>query len=155
MKQKILLRAGGYVALALLLNGLVFGLGWNATGVTRQASQPWFAPPGWAIGLVWTLLLAGMGAADALLSARLPGAARTRLLGRVLALDCLAYPFYALATDSVWAGFAGNVGTAVLAAIVAVSAYSQDRRAALAFALVALWSSYATSIVVFRLGWLG
>ncbi|KJV08964.1 hypothetical protein VZ95_14400 [Elstera litoralis] len=88
------LRAGGYVALALVLNGLVFGLGWNATGVTRQVSQPWFAPPGWAIGLVWTLLLAGMGAADALLSARLPGAARARLLGRVLALDCLAYPFF-------------------------------------------------------------
>lgn len=155
MKRQILLRAIFFVAVALLLNGLIFSLGWNDTGVTRQATLPWFAPPGWVIGAIWTLLFAGMGAADALLSARLPGAGRARLLGRVLAADCLAYPFYALATDSVWAGLVGNVGTALLAAVAAVTAYHHRRRAALALGLVALWSTYATSIVAYRLGWFG
>lgn len=155
MTRQIMMRALGFVAVALALNGLIFGLGWNATGVTRQVSLPWFAPPGWVIGLIWTLLFAGMGAADALLSARVPGAGRSRLLARVLAFDCLAYPFYALATDNVWAGLAGNIGTAVLAAVAAVSASWHDRRAAVALALVALWATYATSIVVYRLGAIG
>ncbi len=152
MKQQIILRALGYVAVALALNGLIFSLGWNDTGVTRQATLPWFAPPGWVIGAIWTLLFAGMGAADALLSARLPNAARARLLGRVLVFDCFAYTFYALATDSVWAGLAGNIGTVILAAVATAYAYPHDRRASALFGLVTLWSSYATSIVVYRLG---
>jgi tryptophan-rich sensory protein len=155
MKRQILLRASGYVAVALILNGLIFSLGWNDTGVTRQATPPWFAPPGWVIGAIWTLLFAGMGAADVLLSARLPGAGRARLVGRLLAFDCLAYTFYALATDSVWAGFAGNIGTVLLAATAALLARPHDRRAAALLGLVALWSAYATSIVVYRLAGAG
>jgi tryptophan-rich sensory protein len=76
-------------------------------------------------------------------------------LGRVLVFDCFAYPFYALATDNVWAGLAGNVGTAALAAVATAYAYPQDRRASMLLSLVALWSTYATSIVVYRLGGLG
>ena len=130
-----------WLGAVLVLNGLIFGLGWN----TRSAApDPWFAPPGWVVGLVWVGLFALLAAARWRLHAR-PGR-RAWVTGLMLA--CLAFPLYAQAPGSVWAGFVGSVATCVLAAVVAA-------RAGPAAGLVlptALWCGFASVLTGTQVG---
>ncbi len=130
-----------WLGLVVVLNGVIFALGWN----TRSNSPvPWFAPPGWVIGLVWVGLFTLLATARWRLHAR-PGS-RAWVTGLLLA--CLAFPFYAQAPGSVWAGFAGSVGTGLLAAVVAT-------RAGPAAGLVlptALWCAFASVLTGTQVG---
>ena len=51
-----------FVLPVVLLNGVIFGLGWNRTSVALPG-----LPPGWFVGSLWLLLFAGMGIARWLL----------------------------------------------------------------------------------------
>lgn len=137
------------VALTLILNGMIFAFGWNL----RPGSpvRPAFAPPGWVIGLVWVVLVAGMAVAWSRLGGRAE-AVRVRRGVLLLIGLCLAYPFYALAGNSPWVGLAGNLVTGCLVAVVALASLRHDRLAALLVGAVALWIAYATAIVVALLG---
>jgi hypothetical protein len=77
------------VILALATNGLIFALGWQQPD---RDIQPAFAPPGYVIGIVWTVLFALMGCARGLASRQ--GDRRTVRLLTILIGLCLAYPFY-------------------------------------------------------------
>jgi hypothetical protein len=51
-----------YLVPPLLLNGIIFGLGWD-----RDSTPNPYLPPGWAVGSIWMLLFAAMGTASWLL----------------------------------------------------------------------------------------
>lgn len=130
-----------WLGAVLLLNGLVFALGWSTRA---SAPAPWFAPPGWVIGTVWVGLFALLAVARWRLHDR--PAARGWVTGLMLA--CLAFPLYAQAPGSVWAGFAGSVATCVLAGFVA-------RRAGPAGGLVlptVLWCGFASVLTGTQIG---
>lgn len=132
------------LVLTLVLNGLIFGLGWNLKPSTSV--RPSFAPPGPVIGAIWTILVAGMAASHWKLRTLGQSGLATGVL--VLLAVCLGYPFYALASNNQWIGFAGNLVTLLLSAGLAWQVWPVSRFAGVPLAAVALWVSYATLIVI-------
>jgi translocator protein len=139
----------------LLVNGLIFGLGWNTA---EERTLLTFEPPGWVIGSVWIVLLTLLAIARWRLNAsgnlnnqnnRAAQKARAWVTG--LLVFCLLYPFYSLAVDSLVGGLLGNLGTIGLALIAIASAWRNNRTAAFLVSPVVAWVSFATVIVVTKL----
>lgn len=83
------------VAVVAALGGLATAAGQGPDGWYEQADKPWFTPPGWVFGPVWTVLYLAMAAAGWLLSA-----ARDR--GRQAASTALALWWVQLALNLAW-----------------------------------------------------
>ncbi|MFD2263731.1 tryptophan-rich sensory protein [Lacibacterium aquatile] len=132
------------LVVTLALNGMIFAFGWNLNPTTRL--RPSFAPPGPVIGAIWTILIAGMAASLWKLRSLRQSGLATGVV--VLLAVCLGYPFYALASNSQWVGFAGNLVTLGLAAGLAWKSWPISRFAAVPLVAVTLWVSYATLIVI-------
>jgi tryptophan-rich sensory protein len=131
------------VALALATNGLIFTLGWNAPDHDRQ---PWFAPPGYVVGMVWTVLFGCMGAAR--WRAVEAGDRRDRILIDVLIVLCLAYPFYTAGLQDRMAGLAGIVVTGLLALVIVLHAWRPARGAALLLLPLLGWLWFAGILIL-------
>ena len=132
-----------FVVPPLLLNGVIFGLGWNRT----SAALPGL-PPGWFVGGLWMLLFAGMGVARWLLlrhgldrGVRMATAAVV-LLGFL----CLIYPLYTIGFSDDRAGLVGNLITLLVAVPVLLLALRRSRAAAGCISAVCLWLSYAAAV---------
>jgi tryptophan-rich sensory protein len=129
-----------------LTNGLIFGLGWdNAEEQTRLT----FEPPGYVIGIIWIVLFTLLAIARWHLNAPDDKATkRTRAWVTGLLAFNLLYPFYSLAVDSLVGGLLGNLCVIAIALIATVSAWRNNRTAALLVSPVVAWVSFATVIVV-------
>lgn len=128
-----------FVGAPLLLNGLIFGLGWN-----RPRAKAAGIPPGWVVGSLWLLLFAGMGAArwELASATSLFRDRRTEWIS-LLAFLCLLYPLYTEGLRDDRIGLGGNIVTAVTA-FAALGRVSQ--RSASAGILVlptCVWLTYA------------
>jgi tryptophan-rich sensory protein len=132
------------VGAALLTNGLIFGLGWNTPS---DAPRPSFAPPGWAVGLIWVILFAFMGAARWFVwTTFTPRGHRLSHWIVGLIVFCLAYPFYTSGLDSNLVAFVGNVATIILAAWIAIRVRPVSRQASALLIPVVAWVIYASAI---------
>ncbi len=131
------------VILALATNGLIFALGWQQPD---RDIQPAFAPPGYVIGIVWTVLFALMGCARGLASRQ--GDRRTVRLLTILIGLCLAYPFYTLGLQDNLVGLVGIVLTGAFCLYVIVSAWARTRAAALLLLPLAGWFCFAGVLVL-------
>jgi tryptophan-rich sensory protein len=101
---------------ASVINGLIFGLGWDKS-IDYAPKSP-FEPPGYVIGLIWEGLFASMATARWLLNASGdPGAAQARAWITALIGFCLIWAFYSLAIGSIIGGLLGNLGTILLAGL--------------------------------------
>ena len=125
-----------FVLPTLLLNGIIFGLGWDA----HTAPSP-YLPPGWLVGTIWLLLFTAMGTARWLL---LRADGKRSGLVVLLALLCLIYPLYTVGLRSESIGLAGCIVTAAVAIWVAVRVLRESRAAAGLTALVVAWLLFAT-----------
>ncbi len=141
------------VGAALVMNGLIFGLGWNRS--TDYATKPSFEPPGYVVGLVWEGLFALMATARWLLNSRSgTGASRARALVTLLIIFCLLWAFYSLAIGSLIGGLLGNLGTIAIASFTVARLGAISKTAAFLIMPVVLWVTFATAIVLSELGWL-
>ena len=139
-----------FAGLPLVLNGVIFGVG----GERASGPQPGL-PPGWAVGTIWVVLFAGMGAARWLLlrTASSHGERRRAEWVSLLAFICLLYPLYTGGFSNEFDGLIGNVVTLLTAVPIALYAF---RRAALAgwcLAPLVVWLSFAawaTACLVYR-----
>ena len=135
-----------FVGLPLVLNGVIFGLGWN------RASGPQVGiPPGWFVGSLWVMLFAGMGTARWLLlrAARGHGEERRAEWVSLLAFLCLLYPLYTLGLRDDRVGLLGNVITAVVGIWVAAFAWKRVRAAGMWLAAVCAWLLYAAGATAY------
>jgi len=127
----------------LLLNGAIFGLGWDRSSAVLPG-----LPPGWFVGGLWALLFAGMGVARWLLlrlgADRGTRRAETGVL--LLGFLCLIYPLYTVGLSNDRAGLVGNVITLLMALPVAALALRRSRAAGGCIAAVCLWLSYAAAV---------
>ena len=83
-------------ALAVLVNGLIFALGWNRS--SADDARSWFAPPDRVIAAVWVGLLGLLAVARWWLNAsRAPDARRVKTCLTALVIVCLSWPGYSLA----------------------------------------------------------
>lgn len=131
-----------FVSAALLVNGLIFGLGFKGAH-----SDP-NGPPGWLVASVWTILFALFGFAHGLLRRRGDDTDAERRWIVAFAALCLAYPFYTDGLSNRATGLAGNVVT-VLAAIALVRRVFMVLPVAGALiAPVIFWIAYATWTIV-------
>jgi tryptophan-rich sensory protein len=140
------------VGATLVLNGLIFALGWDtSTGATRT---PAFEPPGWLVGLVWTTILFPlMATARWQLNARLEaGASGARATVTVLLACCLIWPLYSLAIGSLIGGLIGNLVTIAIAVYAIYRVLPISRNTALLIVPVVLWVMFATAIIVGEMG---
>jgi hypothetical protein len=126
------------VVAAVAINGTIFALGWNKRNESPPPS-PLPLPPGWAIGLIWTGVLAALGGVWALVGP-------ISLVGVVVVgaiCFCLTYPFATggLAQDSQRARVL-NVTTLIVAAITAGAVGAHGKLALLLVAPFLTWASY-------------
>jgi tryptophan-rich sensory protein len=131
------------VILALALNGVIFALGWTQPDHDRQPS---FAPPGYAIGIVWTILFACMGAARYYAVAA--GDRRDAALIVILIALCLAYPFYTAGLQDHLAGLIGLSVTEVLALTTLLHAWKPARWAAYLILPLIVWLWFASLLIL-------
>lgn len=129
-----------FIGAPLLLNGVIFGLGWN-----RPRAKSAGIPPGWVVGTLWLLLFAGMGAARAELEnapPRLFSERRTEWVS-LLAFLCLLYPLYTQGLQDDRIGLGGNIVTGVVGVAAVERVSHRSRTAALLIAPTCLWLTYA------------
>lgn len=139
-RKELIANIAWAVGVAVITNVIVFANGWN-TGPNE--ARPSLAPPGYVIGIIWTVLFACMGAARFLVRS-------TRLAHWIVGLIafCLAYPFYTSGLESNAIAMAGNLATIALAAWIALRARSISPRASALIGAVAAWVCYASAITL-------
>jgi tryptophan-rich sensory protein len=132
-----------FVLPVVLLNGVIFGLGWNRTSVALPG-----LPPGWFVGSLWLLLFAGMGIARWLLVRHgTERGGRAAVAGvELLGFLCLIYPLYTIGLSNDRIGLTGNVVTLLVAVPAAVLAFRRSRAAGGCLVAVCLWLSYAAAV---------
>jgi translocator protein len=140
------------IASVLLINAAIFGLRWssiNSVQLLDPTVLPALTPPGYAIGMVWTLLFGLMGTSRWLLN-KVQNSQRTnhQQLVVFLILFCLAHPLYSLAIDSRLGALIGNLGTFLLATFTYLKISHSSRQAALLVLPTIVWITYATVILV-------
>ena len=131
------------VASALIGNAIIFAMGWN-----RQPEEiyPSFAPPGWAIGAIWVVLFAAMGAARWLL-VKAGDTAHARGVTYLL-INCFLYPYYTSGLQSGWVGLAGDILTIAIASVLIIRTAKTTPRAAALLALVLAWALFAAVLII-------
>lgn len=132
------------VAIAVIANGTI-----AVSGIARRPHEIWpaFAPPGPAIGGIWVVLFAAMGAAR--WSVARHRSLRAKSDARAvdaLILICLAYPFYTHIVGGHAIELAGNIVTFAVAIALAIRLRTSVVAAACVGA-VALWVAFATVLV--------
>lgn len=140
------------VAGTVVLNGLIFILGWDAkTGASEAVA---WEPPGWVVGLVWTAILFPlMAVARWQLNARTErGSSMARTAVTVLLGFCLVWPLYSLALGSLLGGLLGNLATIAVALYAIGRAWSVSRTTAFLIAPVVLWVAFAVTIILAEMG---
>jgi tryptophan-rich sensory protein len=142
MKLLLLANVATPVALAALVNGIIFSRGWNG-GPGGMASD--LLPPGWVIALVWTVVLALLGYVH---YRTFPSAASFAVLGAIA--FCIMYPFLTLRRRSRGA-FPGakvlNTMTLIIAAaVLALVAARRDGRSMAAATPLFVWAAYVNIV---------
>lgn len=132
--------------LAVVTNGILATFGLN-----RPATERWpsFAPPGPAIGAIWVVLFAGMGAARGLALTATSAVARTdaRAIAGLI-VGCLAYPFYTHFIGGHATELIGNVVTFGYAVWLTLRLRLRTPLAAALIGIVAGWVAFATVLVL-------
>ncbi len=137
------------VMLASLANGFIF-IANHIEQTALPTSHSSFPFPGWAIGVVWTLLFLGMGFARWLVLGHGDGKIRSSTWVFLLLL-CLAYPVYTLALRSLTLGLVGNLATIGAALWLARRIHRVSRVAASLVLAVATWVAFATVLILQQL----
>ena len=129
-----------FVGAPLVLNGIIFALGWN-----RPRAKAAGIPPGWAVGSLWLLLFAGMGAARWQLESASTSLFRERRSEWVslLAFLCLTYPLYTEGLQDDRIGLGGNIVTGLVSCVAVERVAHRSRTAALLLLPTCLWLGYA------------
>ena len=154
MKQKynLAINVAVPVAAAVVINGIIFARGWNDAAPTRSRNANPLLPPGWAIGIVWLVVLAALGYARWTLGHHGHSAVAATwsvvAVTTVIAL-CLAYPFYTrgLRQDRVAALL--NLAVLVASFLMAMTVAATGQKDALAaIAPLLAWLSYVNAAQV-------
>ena len=109
-----------------------------------------FLPPGWAIGAVWTVILALLGGANHIAVTR--GDWLSFSLVCAIIASCIAYPFYTSGLSNQRIARYGNAGTMLLSyACYAVIACRSIAMAPFMLPLLG-WSTYVTMVSFYVAG---
>jgi len=134
------------VTLALLVNALIFLFSSSQMASSREPFR--FEPPGWVIGVVWTLLFAGLGAARWQVLGSDGGKSSDATWVLLLLLICAAYPLYTSGLRNPVVGLWGNAATGLLAVWIAARIRRRSVLAALFVFAVTAWVTFASFLTL-------
>lgn len=143
-RRGLFVNAAAFVVVCLVVNGVIFGLGWNAP--PSSAGRAPFIPPGPVVGTVWTLLFALMGAARWAYVRDARDRGWRGWMPVVLAAVCLAFPFYTSGLSDQDTGFIGTVATLGFAVFVAAALSGQSAAAAWAIVPTIVWTGWVAGV---------
>jgi len=126
-----------FVLPPLLLNAVIFGLGWDR----RSVPNP-YLPPGWVVGTIWIVLFVAMGIARWLVVRNTEKRHNKRLA--ILGLLCMLYPLYTMGLGNPTIGLACGFLTSLYAIWIMPGLLRVSRTAACLIGLVAVWLIYAS-----------
>jgi tryptophan-rich sensory protein len=138
------LNIGALVALVLVGNALIFGLG--ADGGSLPPAQARWVPPGPLVGAIWVVQFALMGAARWFYLCDTRDHGWRSWLPVVLAAMCLAFPVYTGGLGSPAAGAIGTLVTLVATLAVMLTLGRRSSTAAWALVPLAIWGSYVACV---------
>jgi translocator protein len=138
------------VVVVASVGGLATSAGQGSGGWYADADKPFFTPPDWVFGPVWTVLYAAMALAAWRLSRRrAEGVSDVRPLLRLwwvqLALNFLWTPLF-FAGELLWLALVDVVLLDLLLTVLVVRAWRVDRVAAALLAPYLAWVLYATAL---------
>jgi tryptophan-rich sensory protein len=145
-RSGLIANVAGALTIVVILNALIFGLGWAAASVRA----PRFVPPPIVIGLVWVALFACMALARWELN-RATSARSDKAGLIVLFALCAAYPFYTAGLKSDVVGEVGNVSLLLLTGWLAARYVRRVPRATAWLVPLVLWLSFASTAGAFTL----
>lgn len=145
-RRGLIANVAGALAVVVILNALIFGLGWAGT----SAHAPPWVPPPIVIGIVWFALFACMALARWELNRGSAEQADKAGLIVVFAL-CSTYPFYTAGLNSDVVGEAANVTLMLLASGLALRYAPRIPRASAWLVPLVLWLSFASVAGAFTL----
>lgn len=143
----------------LLMYGILILVNVPATflGIDFQETEPrsrlWFEPPGYVIPVAWFVLFTLLGVARHLIN-QVNESTTVDWLIIGLAVACASYAYYTLGlanltgVSALWYGLIGNLIVILLALFVTYKVYAVVMAAALLVLPVALWTAFATAIVI-------
>ncbi|MEC7721526.1 MAG: TspO/MBR family protein [Pseudomonadota bacterium] len=133
-----------FITVTMVINGLIALIGWEGDE-TRFTEGPNRLPPGWIIGLVWTILFIGMASAFWMLASSTEITSR-RKAGEVLAfaIFCLSYPIFTIGFSVHFLVFSGNLLCIVWSSYLTGVLRDISRPASALMVLPAIWVCYAT-----------
>ena len=133
-----------FIGATMVVNGLIALIGWEG-GDARFTEGPNRLPPGWMIGLVWTVLFIGMASAFWLLASSKEITSR-RKAGEVMAfvIFCLSYPIFTMGFNVTILVFFGNLLCIVWSSYLTGVLRDISRPASALMVLPAIWVCYAT-----------
>lgn len=146
------------IANILLMYAILIGVNIPATrlGIDFDDNEPrhrlWFEPPGYVISIVWFVLFTLLGIARYTVTQPPGWDMQWLLIG--LAVMCASYAYYTVGLakltgiSALWFGLLGNGIVIVLALVVSYVLYPISPMASLLVAPVAVWTTFATAIVV-------
>ncbi len=142
----------GLVAMNWVAMNWVAMIGWEG-GDAAFTDGPNRLPPGWVIGLVWTILFMGMASAFWLLASSEEAGTR-RKAGEVLvfSLFCLSYPIFTMGFSIPFLVFGGNLLCIVWSSYLTGVLRDISHPASVLMLLPALWVCFATWGLVTPLG---
>jgi tryptophan-rich sensory protein len=142
-----------------LMYGILIGVNIPASllGLDFDDDTPrqrlWFEPPGYVIPIAWFGLFALLALAlQAIAQVDPTASVRWWVVG--LAVLCATYAYYTLGLQklthisALWFGLVGNLVVIVAALAIAYAAYLVSATAAYYILPVAVWTTYATAIVI-------
>lgn len=129
------------ILISVLLNGLIFSMGWDGVRGGEQS----LLPPPWLIGTLWVVWLGFMGWAKWIVSnIETDKAHKAGLWIIALMVYCWLYPFYALAPEGELGIMLGNIGSIFLTAYVFYRVRSVSLKASRLIFPIIIWVVYAT-----------
>lgn len=140
------LNVGTPVLVAFLTNGIIYYFGWNdrKPGDSVKAKASKYIPPGWAIAVIWTVILALLGFGNFLALSRHDYISFTFICAIMVA--CIAYPFYTSGLSNNNVALRGNAVTMLIS--YAASAVIASRSAVIIPCMLPLlvWITYVTVV---------
>jgi translocator protein len=137
----------------IIINGLIFGLGWSSIdkpALLDSTVLPSLTPPGYAFGIIWTILFTFMGAARWFIAkgTDLVLVQQHQQLVVILIIFCLVEPLYSTAIDSRLGGIIGTIGAVILSAFTVLTINASSEIAALLVLPVTIWTTYASFLLI-------
>eukprot|EP00435_Cladocopium_sp_Y103_P078046 s1_g1785.t1 len=124
----------------LLIGALTAPGAWYA-----ELQKPFFNPPNWVFGPVWTVLYLMIAFVGWRVWQRRDGGFLTGLWGAQLVMNFLWSPAFFAAQEPLWA--LGVIGALLIVIVLFVrSAWSRDRLSAFLFLPYLAWVAYATAL---------